>query len=134
MIIFHAGLQSDYEIQLLWITVFTSGDVAGIYWALVTHPNATEKFPHKIYGDVHMLSHFSGATARTDIKLLGKLRRDKSTVEKELKEKSEALSRKLYTKYSYENLLTNVRMDFLESIHFIKNADLISKESHGITT
>ena len=94
----YAGLKSDSEFQLLWQRASASGDVAGTYWTLVTHPNTSSAFCDKIYGDVHMLSHLSGASARTDIKTLGKLRHEKTKLEQRFSEQSEMLYKRLQKK------------------------------------
>ncbi|WP_428608820.1 DUF2325 domain-containing protein [Sedimenticola sp.] len=56
-----------------WHQALQSGDVAGPFWALVTHPNHPSTLMQQIYGDVHMLSHLTGAANRADLKRLTSL-------------------------------------------------------------
>ncbi len=55
-------LTSDSELAEFWTEAFDSGRIAGAYWAIMTHPHVTEEFRHKVFGDVHMLSHVLGRT------------------------------------------------------------------------
>jgi hypothetical protein len=51
----------------------SGGDVPGAYWAILTHPLATDQLTRRVFGDVHMLSHLVGATNRADIRRLREL-------------------------------------------------------------
>ena len=39
------------------------GEIAGPYWALLTHPVTDNRLVQQVFGDVHMLSHQVGAAA-----------------------------------------------------------------------
>ncbi|HID80979.1 MAG TPA: DUF2325 domain-containing protein [Chromatiales bacterium] len=54
------------ELISFWKKAKTSGDVAGPYWALITHPATSEELLNLIYGDIHMLSHLAGASCRIE--------------------------------------------------------------------
>lgn len=56
------------ELSELWDEGFQEGRVAGIYWALVTHPFITPNLKMRAFGEIHMLSHQMGATNRAEIK------------------------------------------------------------------
>ncbi len=56
-----------------WQEARDAGDVAGPYWAAVTHPCADEGFLFHHFGDVHMLSHLQGARVRDDMARLAGL-------------------------------------------------------------
>lgn len=60
--------RNDIELSKLWDQGFKEGRVAGIYWALVTHPFITPQLKMRAFGEVHMLSHQMGATNRAEIK------------------------------------------------------------------
>ena len=60
------------ELELLWDEALAQGDVAGPYWAVLAHPELTEKLSDKVFGEVHMLSHLVGATNRADLKTMRK--------------------------------------------------------------
>lgn len=67
----------------LWADCLARGEVAGAFWALMTHPKADEPVQRLAYEEVHMLSHQVGAAQRADLRRLaetqvelGSLRRD----------------------------------------------------------
>lgn len=43
-----------------WDAAIQAGEVAGAFWALLTHVHADEALTARAYGDVHMLSHLAG--------------------------------------------------------------------------
>jgi hypothetical protein len=57
-----ARLVTSEELEEAWRRSARDGDLAGAYWALMTHPRTTEGVAERAYGEVHMLSHV-GATA-----------------------------------------------------------------------
>lgn len=69
-----------------WREALAGGDVAGAYWAAMTHPQMTEPLRRGVFGDVHMLSHLVGASNRADIRHLVELERHN----RELRDKLEA--------------------------------------------
>jgi hypothetical protein len=69
-----ARAQSDTVLETLWGEAVESGDLAGAYWALVTHPRASDELLDRVYGEVHMLSHLAGAAVRVDMQELTRLR------------------------------------------------------------
>ncbi len=52
---------SEDELVGLWKEAWSHGDVAGPYWAIVTHPAVTDRLVSDAFGQIHMLSHLSGA-------------------------------------------------------------------------
>ena len=66
-------LESEEELRAFWTASLAKGDVPGPYWALMTHPLATEALAMQAFGDVHMLSHLVGASNRGDIRRLNAL-------------------------------------------------------------
>ena len=64
------------ELRALWAQALDQGEIAGPYWALLTHPATDGKLVQDVFGDVHMLSHQVGAAARLDIARLRRLERD----------------------------------------------------------
>ena len=53
-----------------WEDALKRGDIPGAYWAVLTHPVATDDTVRRVFGDVHMLSHLVGAANRADIRRL----------------------------------------------------------------
>ena len=79
------AMKSEAELRAFWGESLAKGDVSGPYWALMTHPLASERLMVDVFGDVHMLSHLLGASNRADIRRLNAL-------ERERQELSDALS------------------------------------------
>jgi len=60
-------------LEQAWQEALKQGDIAGTFWALVTHPESSESLLQRVYGEVHMLSHLAGAAQRADLKRLAVL-------------------------------------------------------------
>src|SRR5262247_3968603 len=67
--------KADGEVALaaLWDDAVKRGDIPGAYWAVLTHPAATDALVKRVFGEVHMLSHLVGAANRADIRRLRQL-------------------------------------------------------------
>ena len=61
------------DLRNLWTSAVERADIPGAYWAVLTHPLATEDLVRRVFGEVHMLSHLVGAANRADIRRLGEL-------------------------------------------------------------
>lgn len=48
---------SEKKINEKWENGIENGDFAGIFWAIISHPNLSETFKKEINGDLHILSH-----------------------------------------------------------------------------
>ncbi len=69
---FGMARKSD-DLRDLWRGALDAGEIAGAYWALLTHPHAEASLVQDVFGDVHMLSHQVGAASRLDIARLRRL-------------------------------------------------------------
>ena len=78
------ALGSEAELRAFWAASLAKGDVSGPYWALMTHPLASERLMVDLFGDVHMLSHLLGASNRADIRRLRFLEREREALSEEL--------------------------------------------------
>jgi nicotinamide mononucleotide adenylyltransferase len=67
-------------VATLWEEALGRGDIPGAYWALLTHPAATDDMVKDVFGKVHMLSHLVGAANRADIRRLRQLEEDNATL------------------------------------------------------
>ena len=65
-----ANAAGDEDLWTHWAVLADSGDIPGAFWALMRHPNASDKLLAQIYGEVHMLSHLVGASTRADLRRL----------------------------------------------------------------
>jgi hypothetical protein len=68
-----AKAKDDETLRRMWDASVQNGDIPGAYWALVSHPIATDPIVKKAFRDVHMLSHLVGAANRADIRRLRQL-------------------------------------------------------------
>jgi hypothetical protein len=62
-----AGAQ---ELAALWDQLCEKGEIAAAYWAFVTHAHVPAELRVRIFGEVHMLSHFMGGHNRAHAKEL----------------------------------------------------------------
>ncbi|MCK5356315.1 MAG: DUF2325 domain-containing protein, partial [Methyloprofundus sp.] len=61
------------ELKGFWKAALYCGDMVGAFWAVMSHPASNEEIKRAVYGDIHMLSHMSGASNRADLKRLTEL-------------------------------------------------------------
>jgi hypothetical protein len=77
-----ADASSEDELSSRWDDAVAEGNVPGPYWALMTHQASSEELRARAYGEVHMLSHLSGAANRADIETLRRLEKKLITLER----------------------------------------------------
>lgn len=66
---------NEEALTALWQEHCGNGDVPGAYWALMSHPVDCPTLREQAYGEVHMLSHLSGASQRVDMRRQAELER-----------------------------------------------------------
>jgi hypothetical protein len=69
------------DLRRLWDAAVQRGDIPGAYWAVLTHPAATDSLVRHVFGEVHMLSHLVGAANRADIRRLSQLEAERAQLE-----------------------------------------------------
>src|SRR6267154_1741037 len=75
-----AKARDEAAVGALWDDAVKRGEIPGAYWAVLTHPAATEAIVKRVFGEVHMLSHLVGAANRADIVRLRKLEQENSAL------------------------------------------------------
>ncbi|MEV4779028.1 DUF2325 domain-containing protein [Burkholderia sp. LMU1-1-1.1] len=55
------------QVGELWRTAVANGDVAGAFWAGLTHPRCSSELEEQMCRDLHMVQHQAGACVRADI-------------------------------------------------------------------
>jgi hypothetical protein len=55
------------QVAELWRTAVANGDVAGAFWAGLTHPRCSSELEEQMCRDLHMVQHQAGACVRADI-------------------------------------------------------------------
>ncbi len=124
-------IQSSSALRQHWLDAIKKGDVAGVFWALVTHPGIKNKLLDQIYGDIHMLSHLAGASTRINMQTLTlqsrqvknleaqlvKMRQDKKRMMQDREQTIQAMSVRLTQALASEQRLqqTEQRLIQLES-------------------
>jgi hypothetical protein len=63
---FRAAKTSE-QVGEMWRTAVANGDVAGAFWAGLTHPRCTSELEEQMCRDLHMVQHQAGACVRADI-------------------------------------------------------------------
>ena len=67
------SLKCENKLRNFWNSALETGDIPGPYWAILSHPYATQKLIESMFADVHMLSHLVGSSNRADIRRLQEL-------------------------------------------------------------
>jgi hypothetical protein len=75
-----AKAKDDAALGALWDDAVKRGDIPGAYWAVLSHPVATDAIMRRAFGDVHMLSHMVGAANRADIRRLRQLEEENAAL------------------------------------------------------
>ena len=76
-----AACRDEVALRGFWQAAREVGDIAGAYWAVLTHPvaarpGAGETLVREVFGEVHMLSHLVGASSRKGLERLVILSRE----------------------------------------------------------
>ncbi len=79
-----AKAEDENGLRRLWDDAVKRGDIPGAYWAVLSHPAATDAIMRQAFGDVHMLSHMVGAANRADIRRLRQLEEDNAALSAKL--------------------------------------------------
>ncbi len=61
------GARSAAEVGALWDAAVAAGDVAGAFWAGLSHPACVPALEERMCRDIHMVQHQAGACARADM-------------------------------------------------------------------
>jgi hypothetical protein len=81
------------EVRHWWKEAQAKGEIAGAYWAVLTHPAADEDVAGDVFGDIHMLSHLVGAANRADIRRLAELEAANAALEEKVLRQQDHLRR-----------------------------------------
>ena len=92
------NMRSDDALRAFWRVAIEEGEIAGAYWAIVTHPWVSTDLLAEVYGDVHMFSHLSGASLRADQRRLRLLRQRKRELTTQLAQAEATYRRNLRDK------------------------------------
>ncbi len=59
-----SNITEEDRLVEFWNTAVNDGFVAGAYWAIISHRHVPDDLRNRIFGEVHMMSHLLGGTAR----------------------------------------------------------------------
>jgi hypothetical protein len=90
--------QGDQEREQFWKKAVSTGEVAGAFWALISHPKSDDQLIHDIYGKIHMLSHLSGASVRVDMQEFHRLTQVNQQLDQHSKQMTTMTRKKLNNK------------------------------------
>lgn len=128
----YAKSRSPKEFEQLWRNAIESGDVAGSFWALLTNPHIDNNLLQQVTGEVHMLSHISGASTRNDIKVVGKLRAQKQIANEAHSKTTASMASRLRKKDAEVNKLKEENQQYKAQINTLsiakKRLDIIEQE------
>ncbi|WOB09184.1 DUF2325 domain-containing protein [Piscinibacter gummiphilus] len=80
-----AALAKTTEGLAAWWQAASAGqDLAGAFWATLTHPRCTPELEHRVLGDVHMLQHQVGVARRVDLKQFEEVLHENGVLAREL--------------------------------------------------
>ncbi len=86
------------EVAQLWTKAIEDGDVAGAFWAALTHPRCDAILQEVVCRDMHMLQHQAGAVVRTDITKFKAVMAENAVLSRELGRVQERVSKVLTEK------------------------------------
>lgn len=78
------ALESAEDFIAYWEAAVDAGLAPGAYWAMVTHPKLPLDVESRVYGEIHMMSHMSGASNRGDARAIAQARREKGELARRL--------------------------------------------------
>jgi polyhydroxyalkanoate synthesis regulator phasin len=72
------------QVEAMWDAAVAAGDVAGAFWAGLSHPRCSAALEEKMCRDIHMVQHQAGACARADINKFNAVVADNARLEREV--------------------------------------------------
>lgn len=105
----------------LWLEAIYQGDVAGAFWAGLTHPLCDLGLQEGMCRDMHMLQHQAGATVRADILRFNAVLEENALLTREIARQQERQTRHMQEK--------TLEIDKLQQSLVQLRAECIGKES-----
>ena len=85
--------KSPLAVAELWIKYLSAGDVAGAFWAGLTHPRCDAPLQEAMCKDLHMFQHQAGAGVRLEIVRFNALADENGVLSRELAKVQERMTR-----------------------------------------
>lgn len=109
------------ELENLWQQALDSGDIAGAFWAAITHGRCHAVLEERMCRDMHMLQHQAGAEMRESRARLAALKKDNQELAEELRRTQERSRREQKEKLE--------KLDWLDAALMRARADNIAKDT-----
>jgi len=87
------GLRDAAALQAAWRQAVERGDVAGPFWATLTHPRCDLAMIESVVRDMHMIQHQAGASARVDLNRFAELQKHSAGLARELEQTRDKTAR-----------------------------------------
>jgi hypothetical protein len=92
------GLRDASALQAAWRQAVERGDVAGAFWATLTHPRCDAAMTEAVVREMHMIQHQAGASARVDLARFAELQKSGAALAAELEQTRDKAARAADTK------------------------------------
>ncbi|QJD98689.1 DUF2325 domain-containing protein [Massilia forsythiae] len=86
-------LRDAQAVQAAWRQAVERGDVAGAFWATLTHPRCDMPMIEAAVRDMHMIQHQAGASARVDLTRFAELQKQCAGLSRELEQTRDKTAR-----------------------------------------
>ncbi len=130
------GRQTDSTLIEHWNVLKDAGRVAGTLWAMVTHPDCSAEVISVIYGEVHMLSHLTGASVHKQAEALPNAQRTIESLQRKLKTQQLTMTKKIEDGLDkiarLEKLNAGLRQQLSETSPVETELSQINKRDHEI--
>lgn len=113
--------KSSHAVTTLWLKCISSGDVAGAFWAGLTHSQCDSLLQEAMLRDMHMLQHQAGACVRADLHRYNQVMEENAILSRELGKIQERSTRMMQEK--------SQEIDKLNEQLIQQRAENINKES-----
>jgi hypothetical protein len=118
---FFRTAKTPQALTTLWLNAIHQGDVAGAFWAGLTHPQCDPPLQEGMCRDMHMLQHQAGACVRADLNRFNQMLEENATLSRELAKVQDRTSRMMQEKTR--------EIEQLNEQVLLQRAEVISKES-----
>ncbi|MDZ7937888.1 MAG: DUF2325 domain-containing protein [Rhodoferax sp.] len=113
--------KSALAVAELWIKYLKAGDVAGAFWAALSHPRCDVPLQEAMCKDLHMFQHQAGAGVRLEIARFNALAEENAVLGRELGKVQERITRVMAQK--------TAELERLQSELLQARAECIAKDS-----
>ncbi|OYQ40513.1 hypothetical protein CHU94_12795 [Rhodoferax sp. TH121] len=113
--------KSALAVAELWIKYLKAGDVAGAFWAALSHPRCDVPLQEAMCKDLHMFQHQAGAGVRLEMARFNALAEENAVLGRELGKVQERITRVMAQKTS--------ELERLQSELLQARAECIAKDS-----